>query len=121
MLNQIKILIILVVIFLNIGCSENKFTDIPDCERIKDESKRDNCFAGLVQNTTPNNTKLNIDVCSRIVDTEIRDLCFFKVAKDGWRFMSYDTLDELCNSVSNEPLKDSCQDIGDRPHLQAIR
>ena len=121
MLNQIKILIILVVIFLNMGCFENKFTDISDCEHIKDESKRDNCFAGLVQNIPSNNTELNIKICGKIINKEVRDLCFFKVAKEGWKFMPYDTLAELCNSISNEPLKSSCHDIVYRPHLQAIR
>lgn len=121
MLKQVRILIILAILFLNIGCVERKFTNISDCEHIKSELKKDRCFANLMGDVPLNNTELRVKICDKIVNTEIRDMCIFEVARDGWRSMPFGILIDLCNNLSSNPLRESCNSINTRPHLQAIR
>lgn len=121
MFRYIKILIILIIIFLSIGCSVHTFTIISDCERIKTDFQRDKCFASLIESIPLEDTDLRIKTCNKIIDIEMRDLCFFKVAHESWRFMSPSNLDALCENIDNRFLKQSCKDINSRPHLQQIR
>ncbi len=121
MLKQTSVLAVFVILLLSVGCKEKIPACLSDCENIKSEQKRDNCFARLVEISDLNDTSKSIESCSRITDTELRDLCLFKVSQDSWRNMPADTLRSLCSNISSGPLRNSCKDITGRPHLQAIR
>lgn len=121
MLRQIEIFVILILVSLSMGCFNQKFVSISDCEGIENDFKRDRCFAGFVEAIPLNNTSLRIKLCEKIINLEIKDLCSFKVARDGWRTMSSDTLINLCESISNDHLEESCRDIYVRDHLQMMR
>lgn len=121
MLKQVEILVILIIFFLNVGCSERKFISISDCEHVTSESKRDRCFVNLIGNIPLNDTELRVKICDKIVNTEIRDICTFKVAQEGWKSIPLGTLTDLCNNISSNPLRESCNNIQIRLHLQTIR
>jgi len=121
MLKQTSVLVVFIILLLSVGCKEKIPASLSDCENIKSEQKRDNCFARLVEISDLNDTSKNIEACSRITDTELRDLCLFKVSQDNWRSMPADTLVGLCYNISSEPLRNSCENILQRPHLQLIR
>lgn len=108
-------------VFLSIGCSELEFTDVSDCENIKNDIKRDKCFVSLIEDIPSNNTELRVKICERIVNVETKDMCILEGAQKGWRFMPLDTLKNLCSNISNDYLIDSCSNIYIRLHLQPFR
>lgn len=120
MLEYTKIFIILMILFLSAGCFVHTFASISDCERIKDSTKRDECFVRFVEEVPASNTGLRIGICEKLVGAELRDACFFKTAQDGWRFMSSDNLSTLCSKIGSDILGNSCYGILNRPHLQAV-
>lgn len=121
MLKQTDIFIILAILLFSTGCTGKNPVSISDCVSIKNEANKDNCLARLVEISAINDTSKNIEACSRITDTELMDLCLFKISQDSWRIMPADTLRSLCSNISSGPLRNSCNDITGRPHLQAIR
>lgn len=121
MLEYIKILIILMILFLVAGCSIHTFASISDCERIKADSQKDKCFASLIDGVPLKDVDLRIKTCGKIIDVEMNDLCFFKVAHESWKFTPPSDLDVLCDNINDSFLKQSCKDINGRPHLQMIR
>lgn len=121
MLKQASVFAIFVILLLSAGCKEKLPANLSDCENIKNEQKRDNCFVNLIEISAMNDTSKSIEACRMITDTELMDLCLFKVSQDSWRTMPADTLRDLCSNISSEPLRNSCNDIQGRPHLQVIR
>lgn len=112
--------ILLVLLFLSIGCSEKRFSNISDCDTIRHNLKRDKCFINFIDGVPSNETNLRTQLCNSINNTEFKDACFLKTAQDGWKFMSSDNLSELCSTINESSLRESCDDINRRPHLKIL-
>lgn len=118
-----KLIIILIILLLNLGCSEQKFTNTSNCEDINNEPKRDKCFANLILTIPSDSIDLRADICSKITDTEMRDLCFFKVIREGLNVIPPENitdLNALCQNIESETLREYIDKMTKRPHLEKI-